>query len=80
MQNASTETLLATLERTGAACIRVMDMPEAERKAQRRTMKGEASPSAETAGVLSAWCFVSTAQELIRRGELPADFLEGVLD
>lgn len=78
MQNATTEALLATLDRTGDACVRIMDMPEDQRRAKRGS-KGD-SPNAEQCGVLTAWCFVMAAQELIRRGVLPADWLQGVLD
>lgn len=72
---ASDEVLIATLERTGNSCIRVMAMPEEERL--RPSPKGT---NPEQMGVLSAFLWLKTATQLIERGLLPKDFLDGVLD
>jgi hypothetical protein len=72
---ASTAQLLAILEQSGEACVRVVALPLAER---RRTGK-EGTTSPEQAATLHAWLFVKAAAQLIERGVLPVDWLEEVL-
>lgn len=60
----SDEDLIALIQRTGAACVRVVEMPTAERTAP--GPKGEASP--EQAGTLSAMFCHLAMQEAERRG------------
>jgi hypothetical protein len=74
--DASNDVLWGVFERTGEACVAVMDLPEDVRKAKRPGKDG----TPESAAFLNAFMWLSAATQLIERGELPADFLDGVLD
>lgn len=74
--DASNDVLWGVLERTGDLCIRVMDMPEDVRRTAQPGKDG--TPESNT--FLSAFVWLQAATQLVERGELPADFLAGVLD
>jgi hypothetical protein len=76
MHRSSDKALLAALDRVGAQCVRVQEMSEQ----QRHEPRGKGGETPLDSGVLCAWVFVSTATELIRRGVLPPDWLDDVLD